>query len=179
MRYGRNPSGPRKPGHQGMVACCVLVLCAPWVPVPAAADCDRSLAHHTIRTWRTNDGLPLDSVTAITQTPDGFLWVGTEDGLARFDGASFQDAAVAEIIGDAPERFDALAADADGSLLGGTSAGGLVALPSLGRSPVLIWASDHGVTDLLTDETGTIWVGTRGRGRLWPEHADAPLMQVP
>ncbi len=39
--------------------------------------------------WRTEDGLPSNHVTALTQTEDGYLWVGTDRGLARFDGKRF------------------------------------------------------------------------------------------
>jgi ligand-binding sensor domain-containing protein len=39
-----------------------------------------------MRIWRNADGLPSDSVTAIIQSRDGFLWVGTGSGLVRFDG---------------------------------------------------------------------------------------------
>ena len=35
------------------------------------------------------NGLPQNSVLAMAQTPDGYLWIGTEDGLARFDGLRF------------------------------------------------------------------------------------------
>ena len=41
------------------------------------------------RTWRTENGLPDNAVTAVVQTHDGYLWVGTYGGLARFDGAQF------------------------------------------------------------------------------------------
>ena len=41
------------------------------------------------RSWTTKDGLPDDSITCIQQTADGFLWVGTKRGLARFDGWTF------------------------------------------------------------------------------------------
>jgi signal transduction histidine kinase/ligand-binding sensor domain-containing protein len=39
--------------------------------------------------WTSDDDLPDSSVTAITQTPDGYLWIGTLNGLARFDGIRF------------------------------------------------------------------------------------------
>ena len=39
--------------------------------------------------WSGENGLPSSSVTAIAQTPDGYLWVGTYNGLARFDGVRF------------------------------------------------------------------------------------------
>src|SRR5689334_16518975 len=39
--------------------------------------------------WRVEDGLPDNVVDAIAQTPDGYLWVGTQGGLASFDGVRF------------------------------------------------------------------------------------------
>jgi signal transduction histidine kinase/ligand-binding sensor domain-containing protein len=39
--------------------------------------------------WRVEEGLPDNSVDAITQTPDGYLWLGTQGGLVRFDGVRF------------------------------------------------------------------------------------------
>jgi hypothetical protein len=45
--------------------------------------------HWLIKTWTAEDGLPGNDVTAITQTPDGYLWLGTFDGLVRFDGMKF------------------------------------------------------------------------------------------
>ncbi len=47
----------------------------------------RSLSHQA---WSTEEGLPQSSVHAIAQTKDGYLWVATEGGLARFDGVSFK-----------------------------------------------------------------------------------------
>jgi ligand-binding sensor domain-containing protein/signal transduction histidine kinase len=42
-----------------------------------------------VRNWHVADGLPDGTVTSLAQTPDGYLWVGTPKGLARFDGDSF------------------------------------------------------------------------------------------
>jgi ligand-binding sensor domain-containing protein len=47
------------------------------------------LLRYDIRIWQTDEGLPQNSVNAIAQTPDGYLWVGTREGLARFDGVRF------------------------------------------------------------------------------------------
>ena len=40
------------------------------------------------RVWRTQDGLPESRIRAIAQTPDGYLWIGTPGGLARFASSS-------------------------------------------------------------------------------------------
>ncbi|MEP0773009.1 MAG: hypothetical protein HRF46_01420, partial [Acidobacteriota bacterium] len=47
--------------------------------------------HFAVRRWTVNQGLPQDSVTAILQDEEGYLWIGTFGGLARFDGRTFKD----------------------------------------------------------------------------------------
>src|SRR4051812_41462190 len=50
----------------------------------------RTSADYLIHVWRSEDGLPQNSVNCLAQTPDGYLWVGTRSGgLARFDGIRF------------------------------------------------------------------------------------------
>ena len=46
-------------------------------------------SNFALRIWSVDQGLPDSSVTAVTQTPDGYLWIGTKNGLARFDGVRF------------------------------------------------------------------------------------------
>jgi signal transduction histidine kinase/ligand-binding sensor domain-containing protein len=65
----------------------VALLSAPAWQCPAASP----PARHSIRVWTTDrGGLPQNSVISITQTRDGYLWLGTINGLARFDGVHFQ-----------------------------------------------------------------------------------------
>jgi signal transduction histidine kinase/ligand-binding sensor domain-containing protein len=45
--------------------------------------------NYIARVWRTDDGLPSDHVTAVIQSRDGYIWIGTQTGLARFDGVRF------------------------------------------------------------------------------------------
>ena len=46
---------------------------------------------YLIQKWDTSGGLPHNTVRSIAQTPDGYLWIGTENGLARFDGVRFEN----------------------------------------------------------------------------------------
>jgi signal transduction histidine kinase/ligand-binding sensor domain-containing protein len=55
-----------------------------------AIDPSTPLADLSTQAWVLENGLPQNTVQALAQTPDGFLWVGTEAGLARFDGSGFQ-----------------------------------------------------------------------------------------
>jgi ligand-binding sensor domain-containing protein/signal transduction histidine kinase len=50
---------------------------------------ERPIDHLVIDTWRTGDGLPELAIEALLETSDGYLWVGTQEGLARFDGLHF------------------------------------------------------------------------------------------
>ncbi|HWY78411.1 MAG TPA: two-component regulator propeller domain-containing protein, partial [Verrucomicrobiae bacterium] len=56
------------------------------------AGCDLALQaeDYSVRNWHMEEGLPDGDITAIAQTPDGYLWVGTPKGLARFDGTRFR-----------------------------------------------------------------------------------------
>ena len=63
----------------------VLILPLPAAPALGA----RAGGHHLIDVWETEGGLPQNSVIALTQTRDGYLWLGTLKGLARFDGSRF------------------------------------------------------------------------------------------
>ncbi len=66
---------------------------ASWaVPVPAIPPrLERALLEdYSVRSWREADGLPSDRVTALARTADGYVWIGTSAGLARFDGLRFE-----------------------------------------------------------------------------------------
>src|SRR5438270_896157 len=49
----------------------------------------KEIPQYTARNWQTDDGLPHNTVSTVVQTHDGYLWVGTPQGLARFDGTQF------------------------------------------------------------------------------------------
>ncbi|MGC9942133.1 MAG: two-component regulator propeller domain-containing protein [Verrucomicrobiota bacterium] len=70
----------------------VLFIFASGSGVPAAESevpGNLDLPNYFLRTWSTDEGLPANAVTAIVQTHDGYLWIGTYGGLARFDGVRF------------------------------------------------------------------------------------------
>src|SRR5579863_3918585 len=65
----------------------VGVLCA--ISGARGLDPNTALAQYTRERWSEEQGFPGGRVNAIAQTPDGFLWIGTERGLVRFDGLTF------------------------------------------------------------------------------------------
>ena len=64
-----------------------IILVCGWLAVASAADLGAGWAR---RVWQTDDGLPAANVTGIVQTQDGYLWLATQSGLARFDGVQFE-----------------------------------------------------------------------------------------
>jgi ligand-binding sensor domain-containing protein/signal transduction histidine kinase len=82
---------------------------------------------YLIDVWEHEDGLPHRSVTAIAQTPDGYLWIGTYNGLARFDGARFVTFDPANTPALKHPRVHRLFVDALGTLWIGTFDGSLSA----------------------------------------------------
>ncbi len=66
--------------------CALLLACAHGA---VALEPQRSLEHFGHQAWRTDSGLPQNTVHAILQTRDGYLWLGTDGGLVRFDGVDF------------------------------------------------------------------------------------------
>ncbi|MBA2356361.1 MAG: response regulator [Acidobacteria bacterium] len=144
-----------------------LLLVAGLVATPAAAlSPDRRLTQYVRTQWNTSDGLPQNSLHAILQTRDGYLWIGTDAGLARFDGVRFTnfDRRTTPVLTGLSIR--ALAEGPDGSLWIGTEAAGLVryrdgVFTSVGTDSGLPAAP---VFALHVDRRGVIWVGTFGGG---------------
>ena len=66
-----------------MLLASVLFPCA---PAAYALDPALDVSQYAHKAWNTRDGFPRDGIHAIAQTPDGYLWLGTEFGLFRFDG---------------------------------------------------------------------------------------------
>ncbi|GMV22673.1 MAG: hypothetical protein AMXMBFR57_26220 [Acidimicrobiia bacterium] len=80
------------------------------------AAANHAVAQYSVTSWTTENGLPQSSVIAIDQTPDGFLWVTTLGGLARFDGRTFQTFDTTTNPELPHTRFAGVRTDAEGQL---------------------------------------------------------------
>ena len=128
-----------------------------------AAEPSLSEMEGAVRTWQTADGIPADSVTAIIQTDDGFLWVGTSAGLVRFDGVKFNQIKLNKAAGAPGVFVTALCQDKDGHLWIGTQGEGLFELAH-GKLSQFTRASgllDDNITSLAADNNGLVWIGTK------------------
>jgi ligand-binding sensor domain-containing protein len=141
----------------GLVCWSLLIL------VSAAQSAELSQYHS--RNWQTDSGLPKNTVQAVVQTRDGYLWVGTQNGLARFDGVRF----TVFNRGNVPEMRNSnilgMREARDGSLWIATGSGGVLRLKNgifthYGKEEGL----GHNFTlgPILEAPEGVIWVGTMG-----------------
>jgi ligand-binding sensor domain-containing protein/signal transduction histidine kinase len=127
-----------------------------------AAESGVPIRDFVVRTWGREEGLPDDSVTAILQSRDGFLWVGTGTRLVRFDGVKFTEFSLPLADTNAPARITALCEDAAGKLWVGTHQDGLFRLDESGVTSYRKTSGlvDDNVTSLSADAEGRVWIGT-------------------
>jgi signal transduction histidine kinase/ligand-binding sensor domain-containing protein/DNA-binding NarL/FixJ family response regulator len=116
--------------------------------------------------WKTEQGLPQNTVPAIVQGSKGYLWIGTELGLVRFDGVRFTVFDKRNTPQLRSNVVDALLEDRAGTLWIGTVGGGLTSLSrgEFHTFTVKDGLSSDSIHTLLEDQAGDLWIGTDGGG---------------
>ena len=152
-----------------MAANCIRIPIRPWLAIlliaaagPAfALDSSLRLSQYVLDNWQIPDGLPQSSAQAIARTPDGYLWVGTQEGLARFDGVRFTVFNGENEAGIPDKQITVLSVDRSGRLWIGTRSGLAVLengqFTSYRGSAGLAHAYVHAIVE---GKSGRIWVGT-------------------
>ena len=133
-----------------------------------AVDPDQPATSYIRTTFTVEDGLSSNIVNAIVQTRNGFLWIGTDAGLNRFDGRHFTPIYFRGPKSTPQGIVSALAEGPDGDLWVGTSAGlvriARLALDRFDRSLSLFYHPGAGISDEITwlrfSRDGALWVGT-------------------
>lgn len=119
------------------------------------------LANYSRQSWAMENGLPQNTIQALAQTQDGFLWLGTEAGLVRFDGVEFQTFDRNSTPALPGNDIRALLATKDGSLWIATNAG----LARLLDGTVRVYTTNdglpaNGILALLTMQSDVVGVWT-------------------
>ena len=114
------------------------------------------------QSWHREQGLPRESIYALAQSHQGYLWIGTDDGVARFDGARFVAFGLQE--GLPTGAVQTLLDDHAGTLWVGTSGNGLAGMTD---GKIITLTKRDGlpgnvITALTEDGAGRLWVGTDG-----------------
>lgn len=138
-----------------------------------------STPRFTVRSWDTEAGLPEMSVIALTQTRDGYLWVGAGDGLARFDGVHFKRYKEADALGLSGSKIVRLFEDSHRTLWVGTENAGVFLLRSDGSVTNLSYGNglrEGPLVNICEDPQKGVWF-RMASGNIY-RYADGHLQRI-
>jgi diguanylate cyclase (GGDEF)-like protein len=144
----------------------LVILLLLRVAPDAHAQSSRPLTEYLHDVWQIEQGLPQNTVQAITQTPDGYLWLGTQEGLVRFDGMQFTVFDRQRVPELRSNNIQALYVDGNNGLWIGTETGGGLRwrdgrFTAFGTADGLEAAA---VRAYQPDANGVLWAATFGGG---------------
>jgi len=136
---------------------------AAFSPSALALDPKKAITQYVHDVWTSDNGLPQNSIFAIVQTRDGYLWFGTNEGVARFDGIHFTVFDSVNTPGIKHNYVPTLFEDKEGNLWIGTQGG----LTRYRAGQFTSYTANDGlahntVLSLYQDRAGSLWVGTAG-----------------
>jgi ligand-binding sensor domain-containing protein/signal transduction histidine kinase len=161
--------------RRGLIAALALVCSA---PLAQALDPSRVLSQYMREHWGSEKGFTGGSVTAIAQTPDGYLWIGTEKGLIRFDGLSFRTFPQAIPTTFPVGPVQSLAADAHGNLwilLQGTK----ILRYREGKFELGREVAEFGITSILKRNDGSVIFASLAYGLLTYNSGKFEMLNLP
>jgi diguanylate cyclase (GGDEF)-like protein len=143
-----------------------LVTLAAALPTPSMALEEKSLATYSREVWTTRDGLPHNQVNGIAQTPEGYLWFATWEGVVRYNGQEFRSFGRQNVPQIRDNGIRSVRVSHSGALVVATSRGGVSVLRGEEWSTFGI-AEGLGQEELsaaIEDHAGRLWVATESRG---------------
>jgi ligand-binding sensor domain-containing protein/signal transduction histidine kinase len=161
IRCGQFQS-PNMPKHRWQLQFTPL-LCAVFLAVAAAGRAaDAAGSPFVVDSWNNKEGLPQSSVISIIQTRDGYLWLGTLNGLVRFDGSRFAIFDENNTPGLGSGRIVRLFEDSHTNLWVGTDTAGVAMIQNGHVKNFEIGRSGHEgrLTSICEDSNGAVWLYT-------------------
>jgi ligand-binding sensor domain-containing protein/signal transduction histidine kinase/CheY-like chemotaxis protein/HPt (histidine-containing phosphotransfer) domain-containing protein len=139
---------------RGVLAFLLLIICGH----AQALDPSRQTSQYVLDNWQIPEGLPQASALSLARTPDGYLWIGTQEGLARFDGVRFTSFDTNNEPAFSDNYISALLVDHTARLWIGTSSGLIV----MEKSHFAAFTQlEHAYVRAIAESSGHhIWVGT-------------------
>ncbi len=140
---------------------------------------EKAISQYVHSTWDAEDGLPQGSINAIAQTPDGYVWFGTQEGLVRFDGIEQEIFNTRNVEAFQSNDIRVLQLDSNGALWIGTRNAGLIKYRA-GTFDVLAnqdSLKDRRITAIVESKRGHFWIGTAESGLKKLDKGD--ILEVP
>jgi signal transduction histidine kinase/ligand-binding sensor domain-containing protein len=133
---------------------------------PGPSRTERSIAQYTLEVWNTERGLPQNSVSCITQTGDGYIWLGTQEGIVRFDGVRFTTFDKHNTPAIKNNYITALHVDRKKRLWIGTYDGGVLSYAEGAFTPLDLGAAFEKahIRSIYEDRSGCLWIAVRDQG---------------
>jgi len=137
-----------------------------FTPLPAPAlDPQKAVTQYKLDIWQAERGFEQNSINAIVQTRDGYIWIGTQDGLVRFDGIRFNVFNKNNTGELSSNAVRALYEDRNGVLWIGMDGG----LSSLLKGKFTTYTTKdcpvlESISALTRDPGGNLWIGSDGKG---------------
>ena len=155
--------------HWILGAACLCLCGSSAVRSAASNTVVQASQRYTVQVWEADDGLPQNSVIAMTQTRDGYLWLGTLNGLVRFDGLRFTVFDEGNTPGLKSSRIVKLFEDSQDRLWVGTDNAGVVVIQDgqVTRPPELSQGgAERRLMAACEDAQGAVWL-YHANGELW------------
>ncbi len=147
-----------------MTACGFLLLLSLFASFVFSLDPDKDITQYIPDVWEIQQDLPQNSVRTILQTRDGYLWLGTQEGLVRFDGVRFRVYDRTNVEQLSNHWIYTLCEDREGNLWVGTYGSGLVRLSSR-DGQFTAYTKAQGLSDdfigcIYEAHEGGLWIAT-------------------
>jgi PAS domain S-box-containing protein len=157
-----------KPWLRRIAPVCAVLL---WGGPLFALDPSKTVYQYNCLNWTRQNGLPADLITGVTQTKDGYIWLGTQKGLVRFDGIEYRLIGITSLQGQNQE-IRSLCRARDGGMWLSVYHGKFGFYDGRTFFPIQDerWAAESmEATPVLETADGAVWTGSvQGLGR-WVE----------
>ena len=147
----------------------ILGFCFIMLSSPAfTLDPNKAISQYTLDVWGIEKGLPQSTVYTVIQSRAGYIWMGTEEGLVRFDGVNFKVYDKSNVPQILNNFIKILLEDREGNLWIGTRGGGLACLNAKDGTFSCFTTQQGLASNILEaiyeDHNGVLWIGTGGGG---------------
>ncbi|MCP5102596.1 MAG: hypothetical protein GY950_04415, partial [bacterium] len=140
----------------------ILIVCTVFFLQLAALDPDKPMDEYLLDEWGMDKGLPAARVFITAQDHDGYLWIGTQNGLVRYDGVEFETIFLKDTWHPLHRWFSGLAVDRHGVVwFGGSQGVGQYKNGRIVQFPAEEISFENGALTVFEAGGGDIWIGGR------------------